>query len=186
VGVISFAGTTEALFWVSARQRQFDAQQISQQANNIEPIIQALRDKQTQLEDQQQANLVVRKVLDQYDKLEQATLVFEATTGSENFKDHLAAGRNTIANLKALLGNVRVQATQRGRTLFIKTAPNTFRVVFDVPMRIAPKLEFGNIPPGAFANVIENSNIGFTVVFTPSAILVETFDFSADATLTGG
>lgn len=67
--------------------------------------------------------------------------------------------------------------------LIIKTAPNVFRVTFNVPMRIAPKLTFYNLPSGSMANVVELSNVGFTVVFTPADIPIENFNFTASAQL---
>jgi hypothetical protein len=50
-------------------------------------------------------------------------------------------------------------------------------------MRIPPNLTFLNLPAGVEAHVLEKTNIGFSVVFTPSAIPVEQFNFAASAEL---
>jgi hypothetical protein len=68
-----------------------------------------------------------------------------------------------------------------GSILIVKTASNTFKVIFAVPMRIALKIEFRDLPTGVAANIIEETNVGFTVVFTPQSVPVEFPKFSADA-----
>jgi len=50
-------------------------------------------------------------------------------------------------------------------------------------MRVAPALSFSGLPDGVEAHVIEKTNIGFTVVFTPSTIPVEKFGMQASAEL---
>ena len=55
---------------------------------------------------------------------------------------------------------VRLIDTPQGRGLVIKTARNTFRVTFPVPMRVPPEITFRQLPSGVTANVIEKSNIG--------------------------
>ena len=52
-----------------------------------------------------------------------------------------------------------------------------------VLMRIAPHLEFPNLPQGVAANVVEKTNVGFTVIFTPQSIVVDKFGFAASAEL---
>lgn len=67
--------------------------------------------------------------------------------------------------------------------LIINIAPNTFRVLFSVPMRIPPRLKFTGLPENVAADVIQNSEFGFTVLFTPPSVRVEKFGYEADAEL---
>jgi len=188
VGVLVVVGTTETILWVNTRERAFFTQQalqLNKEAVEVGPIVQALRDAQQQLGEKTDAQKVANQIIAQYDKLESATDIFEKRTNSPELKERLSSAQHTIANLKALLSGVRVAATNRGRGLFIKTASNTFRITFPVPMRIAPNIEFQRLPNGAEAKIVDKSNVGFTVVFTPLTTSVEVydFDFSASADL---
>jgi hypothetical protein len=50
-------------------------------------------------------------------------------------------------------------------------------------MRIAPDIQFNHLPQGVSATVVEKTNVGFTVIFTPQTIAVDKFDFVASAEL---
>lgn len=67
--------------------------------------------------------------------------------------------------------------------LILGLGANTFRVLFAVPMRIPPQLEFQALPAEASAKVIEKSKFGFTVVFEPISVPVTQFGFTASAEL---
>jgi hypothetical protein len=105
------------------------------------------------------------------------------STGQENVRDRIVSSDQIIENLRLLLGVTQTTPGPGGQALLINTAPNTFRVIFAVPMRIPPRLEFPNLPEGVSANVVEKTNVGFTVVFTPQSIAVNKFGFIADAEL---
>ncbi len=62
-------------------------------------------------------------------------------------------------------------------------ARNSFRVTFAVPTRVAPRLEFFELPVGAKPLVKEVSTLGFIVEFHPRNIEVKTFGFTGDAEL---
>jgi hypothetical protein len=67
-----------------------------------------------------------------------------------------------------------------GKPLVIEVVPNTFRVIFNVPMRIPPKLTFPGLPAGVSPVVSDESEISFTVKFIPLSIPIHTFGFIAD------
>jgi hypothetical protein len=144
---------------------------VAQSQQSLSVIMEALRNSQQQVAGQQQAENVIRSILAQYDQLQAATSTFEKFAGTPDIKDRLATADNIISELKVLLGNV--QFRENPQALIIRTAPNTFRVTFAVPMRVAPDIKFGGLPPGVTANIIEKSNIGFTVVFTPLTISID-------------
>jgi hypothetical protein len=68
-----------------------------------------------------------------------------------------------------------------GKPLKIKTAPNTFRVIFSEPMRANPHITFNGLPDGVSPNITKRWNTGFTVVFAPPATTVEADDFDITA-----
>ena len=70
-----------------------------------------------------------------------------------------------------------------GKPLVIEVVPNTFRVIFNVPMRISPKLTFPGLPAGVSPVVTDESEISFTVKFFPLSIPIHAFGFIADARL---
>jgi hypothetical protein len=165
--------------------------QVVQDTQSLSPLIEALRQSQNALHGQQAAEQIVEQIIQQYDLLERGTQLFEqfaqSQAGTERAHiDRLTSARTTIDNIRTSLGNVRVQASQRGSILFIRTAPNTFRVTYSVPKRAVPQVTFFDLPQGTTPNIVENSNVGFTVIFTPPTISIENFNLTADASLTGG
>jgi hypothetical protein len=158
-------------------------QEISEGINQISPIVEALKNSQRALAESEQTKNLLGRVTAQFDQLESGIAVQEQFTGTKRTEERLAAAEHVIKELRAILGDVRTQKTSQGEILLIKTAPNTFRVTFAVPMRIKPQLNFQGLPLGATPNVVEHSALGFTVVFTPPSIPVEQFGFSASAEL---
>ena len=148
------------------------AHAIKQEANDLGPIIQALKRSQDDVANKEQSLDAVKHILSQYDQLMNGISTFEQMTGTPNVKDRLASAEHILNDLKLSLGAVEVR--QNGGLLIIKTGQNTFRVTFAVPMRIAPAITIPT-PPGVTANITEKSNIGFTVQFTPLSIPIEHF-----------
>jgi hypothetical protein len=106
-------------------------QQIVHDTQSLGPLVEALRQSQNALQGQQAAEQIVQKIIQQYDQLKQGTRVFEQFSGSpagaqRALIDRLTAARATIENLRALLGNVRVQATNVGRFFSSKQRPILF------------------------------------------------------------
>jgi hypothetical protein len=56
------------------------------------------------------------------------------------------SGDEIIGNLRSLLEETQTTQGPGGEALLIKTAPNTFRVIFAAAMRIAPNIEFRDLP----------------------------------------
>jgi hypothetical protein len=163
---------------------------ISKDAELLKPVVESLRQTQNALQGQQAAEQIVRQIIDQYDQLQRGSDIFEQSASSPAGTqratiDRLASAQNTIENIRALTGNVRVQVAQLGGALIIKTAPNTYRITFPVPMRIAPAVTFGGLPAGTTANIIEKSNVGFTVIFTPPNITVDLFNILGAPSIMG-
>jgi uncharacterized membrane-anchored protein YhcB (DUF1043 family) len=131
--------------------------QIEHQLDQIKMPIDTLRRYENQLTLDQQNADVLRSIIRQYDQLRSAIETRSRFTGLENIQDRLTSGDQIIENLRSLLGVTQTIPGPGGQALIINTAPNTFRVIFAVPMRIAPRLEFKNLPAGSSANVIEKT-----------------------------
>jgi hypothetical protein len=59
-----------------------------------------------------------------------------------------------------------------------------FRVTFPAPMMKAPKITFEGIPPSMQVTLLEVTTIGFTVIFSPTAVPLKEFPkFQADTRL---
>lgn len=179
-------------WWSAARQEYNTAElvrninkivDVRQESQSLSVIIDALKNAQQQLVNQQNAIEIVRRTLAQYDQLQSAINSFEKIRGTKDVNESLAAANHILSELKIELGDIHFRDSPQGQILIIKTAPNTFRVTFAVPMRIPPNLTFQGLPSGTTANVIERSDLGFTVVFVPATIPVNHFDFSASAEL---
>jgi len=156
---------------------------VEQELDELKLPVETIRRYETQLSADQQNTGVGRAILRQYDQLRNAIDAQSRFTGQENARDRIASGDEIIANLRSLLGETQTAPVQGGQALIIKAAPNTFRVIFPAPMRVPPNLTFPNLPSGVEAHLIEKTNIGFTVIFTPQSTPVEKFAFTASAEL---
>jgi hypothetical protein len=187
-GVVLILGLPKLLKWSDSREVAAIAERreaVQRGAERIAPLIGAITNLQGQLKNHQDAERVTQRILTQYDQLKQGIEVFESFTEKLNEHDRVAAAEHIMKELQLAANNtVQLIDTPQGRGLVIRTGANTFRVTFPVPMRIVPDILFPQLPPGVTANVIEKSNIGFTVVFVPQTIPVQTIPpFSASAEL---
>ncbi|MGO9427555.1 hypothetical protein [Rhodoblastus sp.] len=128
---------------------------------------------------------LLQLIIRQYDQLRRGIATQSWFSGKENVQDRIVSSEQIIENLRALLGVTQTVPGPggKGEALRIQTAPNTFRVILPVPMRIPPRIEFSGLPAGVIANVIEKTNVDFTVIFSPQSITVNNFGFTADAEL---
>lgn len=126
---------------------------------------------------------VLAAVLAQYGVMKAATDKWEQFRGSRNPEERYQLAEEVLNVIKSHLVPVEVRDNHPGRPLILHLDNNTFRVLFAVPMRIPPSLQFQGLPEGVHANVVEKSKFGFTVAFTPNEIPVNGFGFSADAEL---
>lgn len=124
---------------------------------------------------------VLSAVLAQYKKMKQASDVWEQSRNSKNSEEKNQLAVEVLDILSTSLIPVLTPPNLPSNPLILGLGSNSFRVLFSVPMRIAPTLEFHNLPDKVQANVIEKSKFGFTVIFEPSTIPVSNFGFSANA-----
>jgi hypothetical protein len=151
--------------------------------DNLAIPVETLRRYEKIMASQKQKSDVLDRLLTQSDQLQTAIKNQSKFTGRIDQQEALIASEHILNEIRQLLGHVRTAALPGGNALIIKTAENTFHVTFPVPMRIPPRVTFTYIPDGATPNVLENSKVGFTVVFTPSSIPVDVFRFEANAEL---
>jgi hypothetical protein len=86
-----------------------------------------------------------------------------------------------VEDFRNALNSIDVDVAAMGGALRIKLGPNLYRIINPVPMRIAPSVAFGGLPSGTIANIVEISNIGFTVLFLPLSVPIEHFGLGASA-----
>jgi hypothetical protein len=159
------------------------AERIRGDLEKLSVPIETLRRYESSLGAAGQNGEVLKRLIAQYDQLKRAITVREQFNGRFDLQERISAADHILSELRALIGETKTIGSGPSEALLIKTGPNTFRVTFAVPMRIPPNLTFQNIPKGSDAHVIEKTTIGFTVVFTPSSIAVDTFGFVASAQL---
>lgn len=122
-------------------------------------------------------------VLAQYKGMKRASEVWERFRASADHEEKSQLASEVLDILSTNLIPVVVPENLPSKPLILALGSNTFRVLFSVPMRIPPRLEFHGLPDGVQAHVTEESKFGFTVIFSPSAVTVTNFGFSADARL---
>lgn len=135
------------------------------------------------LEASGQRDEALAAVLAQYKGMKRASEVWERFRASANHEEKAQLASEVLDILSTNLIPVEVPENLPNKPLILSLGANTFRVLFSVPMRIPPRLEFHDLPNGIEAHVTEKSKFGFSVTFAPSAIPVTHFGFSADAEL---
>lgn len=143
--------------------------------------ITTIRNYEAVLAQANQRDQVLSAVLAQYERMKAAAEAFHQSVEAGAETEELA---KTVLNIiRTDLAPIRVERSLPQESLFIKIGANTFRVLFSVPMRTTPRLQFSDLPEGVTATVLENSRFGFTVAFTPLSSPVERFGYIADAEL---
>ncbi|GHB75888.1 hypothetical protein GCM10008107_26640 [Psychrosphaera saromensis] len=182
--IISTAG------WDGIKSRAASDAQSLKMAKSIEQIhtnTSGLQEKedilkyyQDQLANHNYKDEILQKVVTQYSSMEAAINNFEKYRNSpSNERGDLS--EEVIKLITSELIPIQSRSDLPNKPLILKTANNTFRVLFSVPMRIPPKLNFSSIPEEVTANIIESSKFGFTVVFSPISIEISNFNFTADS-----
>ncbi len=133
------------------------------------------------LEQANEKDEVLNAVLMQYTRMKEASEAFSRMSHGASSHEIDELAKHILTTIQSDIFPIRVAKELPNKPLIIKVASNTFRVLFSVPTRIPPKIEFTNLPPSVNATVIENSTFGFTVIFSPQDIPVETFGFIGDA-----
>jgi hypothetical protein len=126
---------------------------------------------------------VLVALINQYQQLSKAVALF----GEYSHRDTSEEQGKVAAKILDILNQDIVRTFARndlpGKPLIIELAPNSFRVIFNVPMPIPPKLTFLGLPAGVSPVVTDASEISFTVNFLPLSIPIQTFGYTADAEL---
>lgn len=167
-----------------------------ERARRIEEGVNAIRDNKTELQstlhvlesynDQLQAagkrDAVLIALINKYQQLSRAAALFGQMSRSDPSQDQ---GKVAVEILKISNQDVvhaLVSDDLLGKPLVIELAPNSFRVINPVPMRIpSPHLTFTGLPEGVSPVVSDKSEISFTVSFLPLSIPVKTFGVRASA-----
>jgi hypothetical protein len=122
-------------------------------------------------------------VLSQYKGMKRATETWERFRASTDQEEKYQLATEVLEILSTNLVPISVPENLPDKPLILSLGTNTFRVLFAVPMRIPPELTFEGLPSGTTATVTEKSKFGFTVIFSPSAVPVTNFGFTAIAEL---
>ncbi len=125
----------------------------------------------------------VASVLAQYQSMKSAIETFEKYRGTKNESEKANLADNILSLISSELIPVQTFPEHPNQPLILNLAPNIFKVLFAVPMRIPPNITFTGIPNGITPQFIEKTKFGFTVKFEPQHIAISSFDFTADARL---
>jgi len=153
------------------------------EVKEIKPLVELVRQQQNSNIKNEQVLRTSKLIINQFDNLTAGIFSMEKVTGIEEKNERISVLEHTLKEIRKSLGDFKTLDTPQGKILIIKFSQNSFSVTFPVPMRVTPKIEFFNLPMGSTPKIMESSNIGFTVVFEPVTIPVETFNFTASAEL---
>ena len=115
----------------------------------------------------------LKRVVAHYDQLRTAQSLFGGSIASITTAE--------IEDVKNVLNNIEAIATPFGKALQIKLAQNFYRVLYPGPMRITPQISITGLPSGVTSTIINSTNLGFTVLFSPLSNPVDHFGISASA-----
>jgi len=166
-------------------QQQIESrtEMISRSLGELAIPIEMIRRYEKQSVAQGHALEILQRALAQHDQARKAVAERERFDGTPGTIDRIAAAEHTVTDLRSLLGTTQTVPGPGGQSLVIRTGLNAFRVIFAAPMPQPPDISFHSLPAGTEGHVVERTKIGFAVVFTPSAIPVETFGFQASTQL---
>lgn len=174
--------TSKALSDAEAKKMQTAIEEIRVNTSSLKQNEVLLLQYQRILNENQQHDASLQKVLSQYKAMENAISSFEKYTNTP-VNERGALSEEVLKLITTDLIPIQQRNDLPQRPLLLRTASNTYKVLFSTPMRIPPKLEFVGLPEGTEAIVIEKTKFGFTVVFSPLSIEVVDFGFEADAEL---
>lgn len=118
----------------------------------------------------------LKRVVEHYDQLQAAQSLFGGSiAGSAEIN------RQAIGDIKNVLNNIEAIALPFGKGLKIKLAQNLYRILYPVPMRIAPQISITGLPSGVTATIINSTNLGFTVLLSPLSTPLDHFGIAASA-----
>ncbi|MCP4254100.1 MAG: hypothetical protein GY775_11965 [Candidatus Scalindua sp.] len=179
--------------WDALKSRHKDSihkQEIKESISSIDsklaPItsqIAVIERYEKKLSSHDQKDEVLSAILAQYKQMKKATENFHKLRGIENESERGKLAEHILSTIANNLIPVAEVTNLPGRPLIINLGVNTFKIVFSVPMRIPPHLEFQGLLEGVSAQVSENTTFGFIVKFLPAEIPVSNFGFTASAEL---
>jgi hypothetical protein len=124
---------------------------------------------------------VLAAIINQYQQLSQAATLFGQISHRDPSQDQGKVATEILKILNHDVVRTLVRDDLPGKPLVIELEPNSFRVIYPVPMRVPPTLTFTGLPAGVSADVSDKSEISFTVSFLPTSIPVKTFGVIASA-----
>lgn len=179
--------------WDSLKSRYEDSvhkQEVKESIQSIDsklgPItsqIAVIERYERELSSHNQKDEILSAVLAQYKQMKIATDQFHRFRGIEDEAERGELAEHILSTITDNLAPVTEATNLPSQPLIIGLAPNVFKVVFSVPMRVPPELGFHGVPDGVTASVSELTRFGFMVTFRPTDIPVSTFGFTASAEL---
>src|SRR4051812_38589209 len=172
VPLVGGLGTGIIASWVGyeSLKRQFSSSEQSQRieedlrdlrSNNsaLATTIDLLRSYNDKIIAAGSRDAVLTALINQYQQLSRATALFGqmGRSGATGDQGRVAAEILKILNEDVVHASVREDLP--GKPLVIELAPNSFRVINPVPMRVPPNLTFTGLPVGVSAVVSDKSEI---------------------------
>ena len=160
-----------------------NTEQVLKQLPDVNATLTTLARYERTLTASGQRDEALAAVLTQYQGMRRASETWDRLRASTNHEEKARLASEVLDVLSKNLIKVEVPENLPSRPLILGLGSNVFRVLFAVPMRIPPQLEFQNLPAGTQAEVTQKSEFGFTVRFLPPEVPVTSFRFMASAEL---
>jgi hypothetical protein len=165
------------------QQLQDSLGSINEKIDPITSQIATLQRYESELSSYNQKDEVLSAVLAQYKKMKSAAKTFYQFRGADSQAEQGQLAEHILSIITNNAASFVVASNLPSQPLIISIGRNTFKVIFAVPMRIAPELDFTGIPQDVTHEISEHSKFGFVVKFSPDNIAVNQFVFSASAEL---
>ena len=160
-----------------------NTEQMLKQFSDVNATLATLARYERTLTDSGKRDEALAAVLTQYQGMRRASETWDRMRASTSHEEKAKLASEVLDVLSKNLIKVQVLENLPSRPLILGLGSNVFRVLFAVPMRIPPHLDFQGLPASTRAEVSEKSEFGFTVRFTPPEAHVISFGFTASAEL---
>ncbi|WP_206747775.1 hypothetical protein, partial [Vibrio lentus] len=165
------------------QQLQESLGSINEKIDPITSQIATLQRYESELTNYNQKDEVLSAVLAQYRKMKSAAETFYQFRGTDSRVEQGQLAEHILGTITDNAAPFVEAKNLPNKPLIIGIGHNTFKVIFSVPMRIAPELEFTGLPKGVIPEVSDKSKFGFVVQFSPENITINQFGFGASAEL---
>lgn len=154
--------------------------------DNLNPIadqIKTIQRYESTLSEYDQKDTVLAAVLEQYKNMYSSLERLHSISYSHDESEKGNLALNILNVIMGTLAPIKKVNVLPNHPLVILLDNNKYKVIFSVPMRRIPDINFDQLPQGVTAEITDSSQFGFTVEFKGTTGIFDPFGFSDNTEL---